>query len=71
MHNITGTLMLEDRPIAIIKNGLIIESVDTLLPLYLKRTRNVEGWLASRAIDSHRVNSRLLKKALRLKALDV
>lgn len=71
MHDITGTLMLEDRPVAIIKNGLIIESVDALLPLYLKRTRNVEGWLASRAIDSHRVNSRLLKKALRLKAVDV
>ena len=70
MHNITGTLMSEDRPIARIKNGLIIASDDSLLPLYLKRTRNVEGWLASRAIDSHRVNSRLLKKALRLKAVD-
>ena len=71
MHNITGTLMSEDRPIAKIQNSMIIESADDLLPLYLKRTRNVEGWLASRAIDSHRVNSRLLKKALRLKAVDV
>ena len=70
MHNITGTLMSEDRPIAKIQNSMIIESADDLLPLYLKRTRNVEGWLASRAIDSHRVNSRLLKKALRLKAVD-
>ena len=70
MHNIAGTLMSEDRPIAKIQNSMIIESEDALLPLYLKRTRKVEGWLASRAIDSHRVNSRLLKKALRLKGAD-
>ena len=65
--NITGTLMSEDRAIAVIKNGEIIDSDDTLLPLYLKRTGNMEGWLASRAIDPHRTNSRLLKKALRIR----
>lgn len=70
MQNITGTLMSEDHPIATIKNGVITESVDTLLPLYLKRTKNIEGFFASRAIDSHRTNSRLLKKALRLKVTD-
>ncbi len=70
MQNITGTLMSEDRPIAKIQNGIITESVEELLPLYLKRTKNVEGWIASRAIDAHRTNSRLLKKALRLRTTD-
>ena len=41
-----------------------------LLPLYLKNTGNVEKWLATRAIDCHRTNSRLLKKALRLTEKD-
>mgnify|MGYP004629358329 FL=1 len=70
MQSITGTLMSEDRPIATVKNGVITESEDALLPLYLKRTMDVEGWIASRAIDSHRTNSRLLKKALRLRTTD-
>ncbi|MBQ8289740.1 MAG: hypothetical protein IJY01_02585 [Clostridia bacterium] len=39
---------------------------EALLPLYLKRIQNADLWLQSRAIDSHRANSRLLKKALRL-----
>ena len=70
MENITGTLMLKDRPIAIVKDGMIIESNKTLLPLYIKRTENIEEWIASRAIDSQRTNSRLLKKALRLRTTD-
>lgn len=70
MINITGTLMSEDRVIAVVKNGEITESNETLLPLYLQRTKNVERWLASRAIDGHRTNSRLLKKALRLHTAD-
>lgn len=41
-----------------------------LLPLYLKNTGNVEKWLETRAIDCHRANSRLLKKALRLAEKD-
>ncbi|MBE7015399.1 MAG: hypothetical protein E7417_01080 [Ruminococcaceae bacterium] len=43
---------------------------EKLLPLYLKNTSNVEKWLETRAIDSHRANSRLLKKALRLAEKD-
>lgn len=70
MQSITGYLMSCDCRVATIKNGIITESDDTLLPLYLKRTKDVEGWLAGRAIDSHRTNSRLLKKALRLKRTD-
>lgn len=70
MQNITGTLMSEDLPIAQIKNGIIVEAEESLLPLYLKRTKDIEGWIAGRAIDPHRTNSRLLKKVLRLRVTD-
>ena len=70
MIPITGKLMSGDREIATIRDNEIVECDEGLLPLYLKRTRNLEGWLASRAIDAHRTNSRLLKKALRLKTSD-
>ena len=70
MIRINGTLMSEDRSIATVVNSEITEYNEKLLPLYLKRTRNLEGWLASRAIDDHRTNSRLLKKALRLRTAD-
>lgn len=70
MISITGELMSGDKVIATVKNGEIIDCDETLLPLYLKRTKYLEGWLASRAIDTHRTNSRLLKKALRLRAAD-
>lgn len=43
---------------------------EALLPMYLKRINNAEMWLETRAIDSHRSNSRLLKKALRLAERD-
>ena len=39
---------------------------EALLPLYLKKIQNADLWLETRAIDSHRANSRLLKKALHL-----
>ena len=70
MTSITGKLMSGDIEIATVKNGEIIEYNEQLLPLYLKRTRDIEGWFASRAIDDHRTNSRLLKKALRLRTAD-
>ncbi|MBP5231560.1 MAG: hypothetical protein ILO68_07500 [Clostridia bacterium] len=67
---ITGTLMSEDRTIASVKNGEMTDWDEALLPLYLKRTKSVEGWLASRAVDGHRTNARLLKKALRIRGAD-
>ena len=70
MLTITGEILSEDTVIAKVKNGEITEYNEQLLPLYLKRTKNVEGWLSSRAIDTHRINSRLLKKALRLRTAD-
>jgi len=43
---------------------------ERLCPLYFQRAEDINGWLANRAIDGHRPNSRLLKKALRLKERD-
>ena len=43
---------------------------EALCPLYFNSTENLDGWLASRAIDAHRPNSRLLKRALRLAQRD-
>ena len=43
---------------------------ESLLPLYFQRDKRIEKWLSSRAIDKNRANSRLLKKALRLKEKD-
>lgn len=40
------------------------------LPLYLQFRPDVFSWLETRAIDAHRANSRLLKKALRLAERD-
>lgn len=40
------------------------------LPLFLKNYSDLNSWLKTRAIDSHRANSRLLKKALRLAQRD-
>ena len=70
MMDLSGTLMLEDRVIATVNRGEITNADEAMLPLYIQRTWNIEGWLASRAIDRHRTNSRLLKKALRLRTAD-
>jgi len=70
MLKICGEIMSGDRVVAVVRDGLIAESDKVLLPLFLKRTGDVESWLAGRAIDGHRTNSRLLKKALRLSGAD-
>ena len=59
-----------DTVVAVWKNGKLTVKNESLLPLYLKRVKNAELWLETRAIDSHRANSRLLKKALRLAEKD-
>ena len=71
MIRIEGSLMSRDKEIAKITDGKLGESVDALLPLYLRRTRNVADWLVSRSIDLRRTNARLLKKALRLQKMNV
>lgn len=59
-----------DTPIAKIINGSLEPLRPELIPLFLQRTGDVKAWLASRAVDAHRTNSRLLKKALRLAQKD-
>lgn len=61
-----GYVMSGDVAVARIENGNVTPIIDNLMPTYLKRTKSFEGWLNERAIDSHRTNSRLLKKVLRL-----
>lgn len=60
-------VMSGDTIVAKWENGELTVLAEALLPLYLKRIHNADMWLQTRAIDSHRTNSRLLKKALRLK----
>lgn len=67
---LNGVIMSADTPVLKIENGIIKEINEKLAPLFFKRCSNVEEWLAGRAIDSHRTNSRLLKKALRLSQKD-
>ncbi len=59
-----------DTLVAIWQNHCLEIVNEDLLPLYLKRIPNADMWLETRAIDSHRANSRLLKKALRLAEKD-
>lgn len=70
MLQITGEVMTGDFAVATVKNGIITEYDAYRIPLYLRRTKDVESWLASRAIDPHRTNSRLLKKVLRIRTTD-
>lgn len=63
-------IMSANTPVARWENGNLTVINAALLPLYLKRISNADSWLETRAIDSHRANSRLLKKALRLTECD-
>lgn len=58
--------MSADTEIAKIDNGIVVPINEKRLPLYLQRVNDFEGWLINRAVDRHRANSRLLKKALGL-----
>lgn len=62
--------MNKDTKVAVYENNKLTILNDDLTPYYIVRTHDVEGWLSERAIDSHRPNSRLLKKALRLAQKD-
>lgn len=63
-------IMSKDVAVAKWQNNNLEVINEKMLPLYLKNTGNVEKWLETRAIDCHRANSRLLKKALRLTEKD-
>lgn len=63
-------ILSQNTPVAKWENNRLTVLCEQLLPLYLKRVANADMWLETRAIDSHRANSRLLKKALRLTERD-
>lgn len=54
-------IMSGDTTVAKWENNELAVFNTSLLPLYLKRVHNADMWLETRAIDSHRANSRLLK----------
>ena len=66
MSNRNYEILSGDTLVAIWKDSKLTVVNEALLPLYLKKIQNADMWLETRAIDSHRANSRLLKKALRL-----
>lgn len=63
-------ILSENTLVAIWQDGNLEIINESLLPLYLKRVSDADMWLETRAIDSHRANSRLLKKALRMEERD-
>lgn len=63
-------ILSRDTVVAVWQNAELKVLNNALLPLYLKRISDANSWLETRAIDSHRANSRLLKKALRLAEKD-
>lgn len=63
-------LMSKDTLVAKFENNFMQVENEDLLPLYFEKHTDLNEWLRKRAIDSHRTNSRLLKKALRLAERD-
>ena len=63
-------IMSKDVAVATVAGNAVTPVREDLLPLFFKRSSSFEGWLRTRAIDIHRTNSRLLKKALRLAERD-
>ncbi len=56
MNFINGELMSRDKVIAKVEDDIITFSNEKLLPLYLKRTRNIGNWLSLRVMDDTRFN---------------
>lgn len=70
MAELCGTILSGDIPVAEVRDGVVTVTNARLAPLYFRRSQDAGAWLSGRAIDSHRANSRLLKKALRLAERD-
>ena len=67
---LTGSLMMGDIVTAKFEKGILTYINEQLCPLMIKRTKNLEMFLSSRAIDRGRTNSRLLKKALNISSAE-
>ena len=53
-----------ERETGIINNGILSSYGKKLIPLFLKRTGNIEDWLRMRSADSSRANIRKLKRVI-------
>ena len=65
-RELTGYVMSEDEIVAKYKQGQLVYLDENKCPLLLKRTHNLSLFLSSRALDNSRINSRLLKRYLRI-----
>ena len=59
-------VLSKDEIVVWIENGKIVKRDLLRCPLALRKGDSIDNWLNDRAIDSHRINSRLLKKILRI-----
>lgn len=69
-HNFNGYLMYKNKQIAEIKNTELINTLDdNLLPVIMlnKSVGSFEAWLQTRVIDTHRTNSRQVRRRLSVK----
>ncbi len=62
----------KDVPVAVFNEDLEVVEIknEKLLPLHFRYGWSLKGWVESRAIDTSRVSSRLLKRALRMREKD-
>jgi len=65
-RDLSGSLMLEDIEVAHFIEGRCVSLNKKLCPLFFHRSQDISAYLASRAIDRNRTNSRLLKKILNI-----
>lgn len=71
IEKLNGYLMSGDTQVLKVENGQVKSILNkTLMPLFFKKSLDIEKWLKERSIDEHRTNSRMLKKVLRLTETD-
>lgn len=63
----SGYIMFKDTPVVRIKDNRVDSILSPLCPPYFNNFSSFEEWILSRTIDTHRTNSRILRKMLRLK----
>lgn len=67
----SGFIMNKDIPSVRVDRNKVTSVINpTLSPYYIRRTKDFRSWVMNRSIDSHRTNSRILRKMLRLKNPD-
>lgn len=70
-YNFTGYLMYKDKQVAEIKDTEFVKSLDdNLLPVIMinKNVGSLEAWLQTRVIDTHRTNSRQVRRRLSVRS---